>query len=213
VPVGAPWPTRHHSRAIAFPVERLVQFTHLMLLARSLWWKALATVVAAVVFVWLLEVTTLDSRYVRLPLTLVERSFDPTAPPAPGARLAFTATAYCKGMVTSSGVPVQTGVTAADQTLLPLGSLVQLDFRDDKYDGIYTVLDTGPTVEGREIDLYMWNCHEALRFGRRPVRMTVLRLGWNPHATTRGFMDRLFRKPEPLPEPEPLPSRPLPVAP
>ena len=186
-----------------------------MLLARSLWGKALVTAVAALVFVWLLEVTTLDSRYIRLPLTLIERSFDPTAPPAPGARLAFTATAYCKGMVTSSGVPAQTGVTAADSTLLPLGSLVQLDFRDDKYDGIYTVLDTGPAVEGREIDLYMWNCHEALRFGRRPVRMTVLRLGWNPHATTRGFMDRLFRKPEPPPEPEPdpLPSRPLHVTP
>lgn len=184
-----------------------------MLLARSLWWKALVTSVAALLFVWLLEVTILDSRYVTLPLTLIERSFDPTAPPAPGARLAYTATAYCKGMVTSSGVPAQTGVTAADGTLLPLGSVVELDFRDDKYDGIYTVLDTGPAVQGREIDLYMWNCNEALRFGRRPVRMTVMRLGWNPHATTRGFMERLFRRPEPRidPAPPPLPSAPLPA--
>lgn len=183
-----------------------------MLLTRSWWWKALVTAVAAVVFVWLLEVTILDSRYVTLPLTLIERSFDPTAPPQPGARLAFTATAYCKGLTTSSGVSAQSGVTAADPGLLPVGSIVELDFRDDKYDGTYTVLDTGPAVQGREIDLYMWNCNEALRFGRRPVRVTVLRLGWNPHATTRGFMDRLFRKPQPAAElpPDPLPSRPLP---
>lgn len=180
-----------------------------MLLSRSLWSKALVTVLAAVLFVWLLEVTMLDSKYVTLPLSLLDPAFDPTAPPAPGARIAFTATAYCKGMTTSSGISAQTGVTAADPTLLPVGSIVELDFRDDKYDGIYTVLDTGPAVQGREIDLYMWNCNEALRFGRRPVRMTVLRLGWNPHATTRGFMDRLFRKQvPPVDDPPPPPAPP-----
>ncbi len=181
-----------------------------VLLARSFWWKALVTAVGASLFVWLFEATMLDSRYVSLPLSLIEANFDPTAPPAPGARLAFTATAYCKGMVTSSGVTVQSGATAADPALLPAGSVVQLDFKEDKYDGIYTVLDTGPAVQGREIDLYMWSCHEALRFGRRPVRMTVLRLGWNPHATTRSFFDRfrarLAPEPEPAPELKPAPE-------
>jgi 3D (Asp-Asp-Asp) domain-containing protein len=181
-----------------------------MLIARSFWWKALFTAIAAVVFVWLLEETMLDSRYITRPLNLIESNFDPTAPPAPGARLAFTATAYCKGLVTSSGVNAQSGATAADPTLLPIGSVVQLDFREDRYDGIYTVLDTGPAVQGREIDLYMWSCNDALRFGRRPVRMTVLRLGWNPRATTRGFFDRFLNKPEPQ---EVLPSRPLPIGP
>ncbi|MGC4081584.1 MAG: hypothetical protein QM736_05570 [Vicinamibacterales bacterium] len=91
-----------------------------------------------------------DSRYVTLPLTLIEPGFDPSALPSPGARLAFAATAYCaKGLITSAGVQAQTGVTAADPSLLPMGSVVQLDFRDDKYDGIYTVLDTGPAVQGR----------------------------------------------------------------
>jgi 3D (Asp-Asp-Asp) domain-containing protein len=180
-----------------------------MLLARSNWWKALVTAVAAVVFVWLFEVTMLDSRYVRLPLTFIEAQFDPTAPPSPGARLAFTATAYCKGAVTSSGVPPQRGITASDPALLPLGSVVQLDFKEDAYDGMYTVLDTGPEVQGREIDLYMWSCNEALRFGRRPVRMTVMRIGWNPRATTRSFFDRLLNRPAARQDPEPLPSRPL----
>jgi hypothetical protein len=36
----------------------------------------------------------------------------------------------------------------------------------------------------------------------------VLRLGWNPRATTPSFFDRLFKRPEP----PPLPSRPLPQA-
>lgn len=174
-----------------------------MLLARSFWWKAIVTALGAGLFVWLLEATMLDSRYVLLPLSLIEPNFDPTAPPAPGARLAFTATAYCKGMVTSSGVTAQSGVTAADPTLLPAGSVVQLDFKADQYDGIYTVLDTGPEVQGREIDLYMWSCNEALRFGRTPVRMTVLRLGWNPHATTRSFFDRFRARPAPPPEAPP----------
>ncbi len=194
----------------------LVGTIHPVLLARSFWWKALVTALGAGIFVWLFEATMLDSRYVSLPLSLIEPNFDPTASPAPGARLAFTATAYCKGMVTSSGVNVQSGATAADPALLPAGSVVQLDFKDDKYDGIYTVLDTGPAVQGREIDLYMWSCNEAVRFGRKPVRMTVLRLGWNPHATTRGFFDRFRAKPAPEadgPPPEVAPAAAPAVAP
>src|SRR3954463_228887 len=178
-----------------------------MLLARSNWWKALVTALAAGVFVWLLEATMLDSRYVTLPLAFIEAGFDPTAAPAPGARLAFTATAYCKGLVTSSGVAAQSGITASDPALLPVGSVVQLDFREDKYDGMYTVLDVGPEVQGREIDLYMWSCNEALQFGRRPVHLNVLRLGWNPRATTPSLLERIFKPPGP----PPLPSRPLPL--
>jgi len=47
---------------------------------------------------------------------------------------------------------------------------------------------------------------QALQFGRQAVHVTVLRLGWNPKATTPGLMDRLFTRPER----PPLPSRPLP---
>jgi len=59
----------------------------------------------------------------------------------------------------------------------------------------------------------MWSCHEALKFGRRPVHLTVLRLGWKPQATTPTFMDRLFKRPEPQKGPDPIPSRPLPILP
>ena len=71
------------------------------------------------------------------------------------------------------------------------------------------MLDTGPSVQGRLVDLYMWSCIEALAFGRQDVRLTVLRLGWNPNATTPSLLDRLLRGSE-RPERSPLPSRPLP---
>ena len=56
-------------------------------------------------------------------------------------------------------------------------------------------MDTGPAVQGRLIDIYMWSCYEALDFGRMPIQLTVLRLGWNPKATTPGFFERMFKRP------------------
>src|SRR5690242_9566276 len=118
-----------------------------MIIARSLWRKALVTIVAAVAFVSLYETTMLDSRYVaRFAL-----SRDPSAVPVPGARLPFAATAYCKGMTTTAGVPAQSGVAAADPELLPVGSIVQIDGVPPRFSGIYAVMDTGPGVRGREI--------------------------------------------------------------
>ena len=181
-----------------------------MVIARSFWRKVVVTAVAAVGFVSLYEATMLDSREAALGGTASATSFMP--PPEPGTRLSFTATAYCKGLTTAAGAPVQAGIAASDPALLPIGSIVELDTPDTRYDGIYSILDTGPAVQGPEIDIYMWSCHEALKFGRKPVRLTVLRLGWNPRATAPGFMNRLFRH---LEQPESfspsLPSRPLPM--
>jgi 3D (Asp-Asp-Asp) domain-containing protein len=147
-----------------------------VLISQSVWRKGVVTVVAAAAFASIYEVTILDSRYAARQATLRES----TAKPSPGARLAFTATAYCKGTVTASGAAVRRGMAAADPDLLPVGSVIDVEVGDPKYDGIYSVLDTGPSVQGRHIDLYMWSCYEALDFGRRQVHLTVLRLGWNP---------------------------------
>ena len=57
-------------------------------------------------------------------------------------------------------------------------------------------MDTGPRVQGRVLDLYMWSCHEALAFGRKQIEVTVLRLGWDPNASTPSLIDRLFRRRE-----------------
>jgi 3D (Asp-Asp-Asp) domain-containing protein len=176
-----------------------------MIISGRFWWRTIVTAIAAIGFVSLYEVTALDSKYVARFANLHETS----ALPRPGSRLAFSVTAYCKGIVTASGVPVQSGVAAADPELLPVGSVIEIDSLPSKYNGIYTVLDTGPSVLGREVDVYMWNCNEALALGRKAVYVTVLRLGWNPRATTPGFLDRLFKRPA---APDLLPARPLPQA-
>ena len=171
-----------------------------MFLSRSTGRKILATATAALTFALLYEVTTLDSRYAARQAELRD------GPPAPGSRLRFTATAYCKGTTTASGVNVRTGIAAADPELLPVGSVIQVDRLGERYDGIYTIMDTGPAVQGREIDIYMWSCHEALELGRRTIQLTVLRLGWNPKDSRPRLIDRLFRQREralesPAPDP------------
>lgn len=181
------------------------------MLAGSLWRKAIVTLLAVGGFVWLYQATMLDSRYASRLRGLTEADPAQPTPASPGVRLVFTATAYCKGQVTSTGVAPRRGVAAGDPAILPLGSIVEIDSADNRLDGVYSVLDTGPEIQGRRIDLYMWSCNEALAFGRQTVRVTVLRMGWNPRATTRSFMDRLFR-PEPPEEadPEPVPPPPQP---
>jgi 3D (Asp-Asp-Asp) domain-containing protein len=172
-----------------------------VVIARSFWRKSLVTAIAAGAFASVYEVTILDSK------NATER-VEEALPPAAGVASTFGATAYCKGLTTASGVAVQSGILAADPGILPVGSVVQLAGPDPSYDGVYTVLDTGPEVQGRLIDIYIWNCNEALKFGRRPVRLTPLRVGWDPHATTPRFLERLLRAR--TPEKHPLPARPLP---
>jgi 3D (Asp-Asp-Asp) domain-containing protein len=160
-----------------------------VIISGSLWRKAVVTAVAVAAIVSTYEVTILDSKYAARQAVLRET----TALPTPGARLAFSATAYCKGDTTASGSGVHAGILAADPELLPVGSVVDVDSLPGHYNGIYTVLDTGPAVQGRQVDVYMWSCNEALEFGRQPIHLTVLRLGWNPRATTPTFLDKFFK--------------------
>src|SRR5688572_22096860 len=171
-----------------------------MFLSRSTGRKFVVTAIAAVSFALLYEATTLDSRYgVRL-----AGQDELTGTPAPGVRLRFTATAYCKGTTTASGVNVRTGIVAADPDLLPVGSVVQLDRLGPRYDGVYTVMDTGPKVHGRHLDIYIWNCNEALQLGRRQMVITVLRMGWNPQNSKPKLVERLFRQREAVLPPPPV---------
>jgi 3D (Asp-Asp-Asp) domain-containing protein len=161
-----------------------------LVISRSVWRKLMVTFVAIVGFVLAYEVSMFDSRD-EAPPGIV----DPTVPAA-GSRQLFTATAYCKGTTTASGVVVRTGIAASDPALLPVGSVVNVTTGKTKYNGVYTIMDTGPRVQGRLLDLYMWSCHEALAFGRQQIELTVLRLGWNPNASTPSLIDRLFRRRE-----------------
>jgi 3D (Asp-Asp-Asp) domain-containing protein len=144
------------------------------MIKRSLSRKLVATTIALVAFVLVYEATVID------PSSLMGALAH--AAPAPGMRVDFTATAYCKGQTTASGVNVRAGIAAADPSLLPQGSVIQVDGESVPvpFRGIYTVLDTGPKIQGRLIDLYVWSCYEALDFGRRKVSLTILRHGWHP---------------------------------
>lgn len=158
-------------------------------LAPSLLRKAVATVLAVVAFVFLYEVTSDDAVWP----WRNEQVVDPSRP-QPGAQLQFSATAYCRGNTTASGVEVRTGIAAADPAILPVGSVVTVTTDNQRYNGVYTVMDTGPAVKGRLIDLYLWSCTEARTFGRKQVQVNILRLGWNPNNSTPGLVDRLFRR-------------------
>lgn len=161
-------------------------------IAESFWRKAIATLLVATIFVLLYEIQTRDSKSEASVTTVTET----VAMPQAGARLMFSATAYCKGETTASGVGVRTGIAAADPAILPVGSVVRLETPNPRYSGVWTVMDTGPAVRGRSVDLYLWSCKEALQFGRRKVRLSVLRLGWNPENSVPGLVDTLFRKRE-----------------
>lgn len=181
-----------------------------MRIAESYLRKAIATFIVATVFVFLYQTATRDSRSEASVTSVVEHTVLPQA----GARLQFQATAYCKGETTASGVGVRTGIAAADPAILPVGSVVRLETPNPRYSGVWTVMDTGPAVRGRLVDLYLWSCKEALQFGRRQVRLTVLRLGWSPQNSIPGLVDNLFRKREAQsikpPQPPPAPPAPLP---
>ncbi len=99
-----------------------------------------------------------------------------TAPPK--ARV-FIATAHSQEGLSASGEQSRTGTVAADPRVLPLGSLIRV-VGAGKYSGNYKVIDTGAGVKGRRIDIYVPSNAEARRFGRRRVRVEVLRYGEEP---------------------------------
>ena len=89
--------------------------------------------------------------------------------------LSYIATAYSLRGRTASGLLVSKGLIAADPRLLPLGSRVRLEA--GAYSGEYLVADTGGAVRGRHIDIWIPTGREAMRFGRRPVKLTILSYG------------------------------------
>ena len=89
----------------------------------------------------------------------------------------FVATAYCVKGQTASGLRVRSGIIAADPRVLPIGSIVRVIAGDRS--GIYSVLDTGPLVSGRRIDIFMPEFSDAKKFGRKKVQIEVIRYGWS----------------------------------
>jgi 3D (Asp-Asp-Asp) domain-containing protein len=116
------------------------------------------------------------------PTDPAERTLPPGAIEPQVIAKTFLATAYCLKGQTASGVPVRRGIIAADPKILPLGSVVRL--HAGSYSGIYTVMDTGGSIRGQRIDIFLPTRAEAFRFGTRRIKVEVLRHGWEPVSET-----------------------------
>ncbi|HEV7472538.1 MAG TPA: 3D domain-containing protein [Pyrinomonadaceae bacterium] len=104
---------------------------------------------------------------------------EPLVPASP-----YVATAYSLRGRTASGRLVSRGLIAADPRVLPLGSRVRLEVPG--YHGEYLVADTGGMIRGKRIDIWTPSSREAMRFGRRTVKLTVLSYGGRTRRTAKG---------------------------
>ena len=100
---------------------------------------------------------------------LVKTTGSVKATGAGASRGAFSATAYCLKGRTAMGHGVRRGIIAADPRVLRLGSTITVS--GGAYSGSYLVSDTGGSIKGKRLDIWMPNCSEARRFGRRTVQV------------------------------------------
>jgi 3D (Asp-Asp-Asp) domain-containing protein len=120
-----------------------------------------------------LDGTRLDATFEMVPL-----SGAPAADAQGSGWEDFEATAYSNFGITRSGVWVHRGILAVDPSVIPIGSIVEV--QAGGYSGIYTAMDTGDLIKGRLVDVYVPTTPEALRFGRQAIRLRLIRRGWNP---------------------------------
>lgn len=111
----------------------------------------------------------------KAPIEMASASLKTTSDKAAGPTTSYVATAYSLRGRTASGRMVSRGLIAADPRVLPLGSRVRVEHPG--YSGEYLVADTGGMIRGRRIDIWIPTSREAMRFGRRTVKLTVLSYG------------------------------------
>ncbi|MHB8791834.1 MAG: 3D domain-containing protein [Thermoleophilia bacterium] len=90
-----------------------------------------------------------------------------TPPQGGGSSFSVTATAYCLGGTTATGMPVGHGIIAVDPDVIPLGSRVHVSGYGDAI-----AADTGGAIQGNRIDVWL-PCNEAIAWGVRTVTVTV----------------------------------------
>lgn len=77
--------------------------------------------------------------------------------------------------LTASGTKARPGVASVDPRVIPLGTKLYIESLDGRPDYGYAVAeDTGGAIKGNKIDLFFSSRSEALRFGRRNVRVHIL---------------------------------------
>lgn len=100
---------------------------------------------------------------------LASREGSPSPPPANGHRMTVSSTGYCLRGTTATGIPVGWGVVAVDPAVIPLGTRM---FVPGYGEGV--AADTGSAVRGAMIDLWFPTCAQALEWGQRTVKITLL---------------------------------------
>jgi 3D (Asp-Asp-Asp) domain-containing protein len=75
-------------------------------------------------------------------------------------------TAYCLSGTTRRGRYVRAGIVAADPRYFPLSRYIEV-YVGMEYLGRFLVDDTGRLIIGRRLDIWMGDCKDARRFGRR----------------------------------------------
>ena len=83
-------------------------------------------------------------------------------------------TSYCLQGRTRSGTPVRPGVVATDPSVIPLGSLIEIE----SLPLTYTAEDTGGGVRGWHIDVWDRDCNWSIQWGIRQRNVRVIRWGW-----------------------------------
>jgi 3D (Asp-Asp-Asp) domain-containing protein len=81
-------------------------------------------------------------------------------------------------------VPVAPGYVAADPRVIPLGSMIYVE--TPFMSGIYQVMDTGELIKGKIIDIFIPSYEACKDFGRRIVKVKVLRYGFQDDPADKG---------------------------
>ena len=118
-------------------------------------------------------------------------------PASPSAPATYTATAYSLRGRTANGQQPARGIIAADPRVLPMGTRVRIDAGE--FSGEYVVADTGGSVKGRRVDIWTPTAREALRFGKRAVKVTVLQLGGKKAGNKSATSSQVPNAPAPTP--------------
>lgn len=78
--------------------------------------------------------------------------------------------------ITASGMKAGPGVVAVDPKVIPLGTKLYIESMDSTKDYGYAVAgDTGGAIKGNRIDLFFHSAGDVRQFGRRNVRVKILK--------------------------------------
>ncbi|HZJ76643.1 MAG TPA: 3D domain-containing protein, partial [Oscillospiraceae bacterium] len=78
--------------------------------------------------------------------------------------------------LTASGTKIRPGVAAVDPNVIPLGTKLYVESLDGTPDyGYASAEDKGGAIKGNKIDLYIKSAQDVRKFGRRKVKVYILK--------------------------------------